>query len=264
MEASETVNSLMLGVALRAGKPPYHTSPYCAAVYSGRTIVAAALMTPPFHVQITGEGADDREVLELIARSMGESGQAAPGVMARDSIAATFAEIYSSLYGTEIADSTRMRLYQLEKLIPPQWPSGTFRVATEADTDLLTAWSEEFGREALPNDPVRSMRAITAHKVGEKELFIWEDGQPVSMASKSRPTRNSSTISLVYTPPEFRARGYAGACTAALSQYLLDSGYRHCVLFTDLANPTSNSIYQRIGYRPVCDFTSYRFGSIAQ
>jgi len=41
---------------------------------------------------------------------------------------------------------------------------------------------------------------------------------------------------------------------------LLDEGRRFCALFTDLANPTSNRIYHKIGYRPVCDFDEYVFG----
>jgi predicted GNAT family acetyltransferase len=66
-------------------------------------------------------------------------------------------------------------------------------------------------------------------------------------------------ISLVYTPPDLRQRGYATACVASLSQMLLDEGWQFCTLFTDLANPTSNSIYRKIGYKPVGDFHDYLF-----
>jgi predicted GNAT family acetyltransferase len=64
----------------------------------------------------------------------------------------------------------------------------------------------------------------------------------------------------VYTPPEWRGKGYASACVAALSQLCLDSGYQFCMLYTDLANPTSNSIYQKIGYQPIGESREYRFG----
>ena len=92
-------------------------------------------------------------------------------------------------------------------------------------------------------------------------VFFWEDGETVSLVGYSRPTGRGIAIAPVYTPPEFRRRGYASAATAAVSQYLLDSGRDFCVLFTDLANPTSNKIYQSVGYRPVCDFTLYNFES---
>jgi predicted GNAT family acetyltransferase len=63
----------------------------------------------------------------------------------------------------------------------------------------------------------------------------------------------------VYTPPGRRGRGYATALVAALSAELLAAGRRFCFLYTDLANPTSNRIYQRIGYERVCDSAEIRF-----
>ena len=90
-------------------------------------------------------------------------------------------------------------------------------------------------------------------------MFLWDIGQPVSLAARSRHTTHGINVGPVYTPPAFRRRGYAGACVAALSQQMLDAGWEFCTLFTDLANPTSNSVYQKIGYRPVCDFDEYVF-----
>lgn len=81
------------------------------------------------------------------------------------------------------------------------------------------------------------------------------------MAGAGGRTPNGIRISAVYTPPDLRCRGYASALTAAVSQDQLNRGRRFCFLFTDLANPTSNKIYQEIGYRPVCDYDLYRFGA---
>jgi uncharacterized protein len=64
---------------------------------------------------------------------------------------------------------------------------------------------------------------------------------------------------MVYTPPEHRRKGYASACVATLSQTLLNQGYKYCFLFTDLANPTSNHIYEAIGYQSVGDLSDYSF-----
>jgi predicted GNAT family acetyltransferase len=96
-------------------------------------------------------------------------------------------------------------------------------------------------------------------RIGRNELFLWVDGQPCSMAAWSGTTPNSVRIGFVYTPPGQRGRGYASACTARVSQQALDAGYRFCFLFTDLSNPTSNAIYQAIGYEPVCDVHDYLF-----
>ena len=72
-------------------------------------------------------------------------------------------------------------------------------------------------------------------------------------------TPNGIRINTVYTPPEYRQNGYATACVAAISQKLLDRGYKYCFLYTDLSNPTSNSIYRKIGYKLMCDITNYSF-----
>jgi hypothetical protein len=91
-------------------------------------------------------------------------------------------------------------------------------------------------------------------------MYVWVNGgKPVSMVCHTGPTPHGIRVSFVYTPPEQRRKGYASACTAALSRRLLDAGYQFCFLFTDLGNPTSNHIYQDIGYRPVCDVDEYRF-----
>ena len=83
---------------------------------------------------------------------------------------------------------------------------------------------------------------------------------PPRPATWTGPTPNGVRVTLVYTPPAVRGHGYASSCVAALSALLLASGRKYCFLFTDLANPTSNSIYTKIGYRPVCDVDEYRFG----
>ncbi|MDF5719317.1 MAG: GNAT family N-acetyltransferase [Rhizonema sp. PD37] len=95
--------------------------------------------------------------------------------------------------------------------------------------------------------------------MSQKNLDLWQDKTPVSIVCGSVSTPNGSSIGRVYTPPEYRKKGYATSCVAALSQTLLDRGCRYCFLFTDLANPTSNHIYRIIGYQPVCDWHDYSF-----
>jgi len=92
-------------------------------------------------------------------------------------------------------------------------------------------------------------------------MWLWEvDGEPVSTAWLSAPVAGVTRISGVYTPPERRGHGYASGVVAAASQHALDAGVDACMLYTDLANPTSNKIYQALGYRPVCDATQWAFG----
>jgi predicted GNAT family acetyltransferase len=153
------------------------------------------------------------------------------------------------------------RAFMLTKVRHPLYASGSLRVATESDIDLIARWLFDFDQEALGGGGDRAGAGEAASKrVQERSLYLWEDGQPTCLAGKARPTMNGITINAVYTPPELRGRGYATSCVAALSQLLLDSGRKFCTLFTDLANPTSNSIYQKIGYAPVGDYAVYLFG----
>jgi predicted GNAT family acetyltransferase len=154
----------------------------------------------------------------------------------------------------------RLRVYELREVNPPtRIPDGQMRRATIADTSLVTDWYHEFTKEALEEGSREEARKVASRFIALGSVYLWEDGEPVSMAFRTRPTRHGCTVTGVYTPPDRRGRGYASACVAGLSQILLDSGYQVCNLFTDLANPTSNSIYQRIGYRPVCDFIDHAF-----
>jgi predicted GNAT family acetyltransferase len=155
----------------------------------------------------------------------------------------------------------RQRVYELRQVTPPSNPPpGFLRPATLADADLLARWHYAFQLEAMGDSDQERSKTFTERRIPEGDLFIWDDDGPVSTAVRTRPTPHGCTVSFVYTPPELRGRGYASACVAALSQKLLDSGKQFCTLFTDLSNPTSNSIYQKVGYRPVGDFTEYCFG----
>ena len=118
-------------------------------------------------------------------------------------------------------------------------------------------WAHAFTDETgAVMDERKAHQAIAAGS-----LFLWEDKEPVSMAMWQGQTPNDVRVSFVFTPMDRRNRGYASACVAALSQHLLDQGHQFCFLFTDLANPTSNHIYQRIGYHPVCDVSDYLFAA---
>jgi len=88
---------------------------------------------------------------------------------------------------------------------------------------------------------------------------VWRDSQPVSMAAWAGQTPRGVRVNMVYTPPELRRRGYASAAVSALTKKLLDAGRKFVFLFTDLSNPTSNSIYRKMGYEAVCDINEVDF-----
>ncbi|WP_307124453.1 GNAT family N-acetyltransferase [Streptomyces sp. B1I3] len=145
------------------------------------------------------------------------------------------------------------RLYQLGELVPPSpAPGGRPRTATSADrallVDRLRAFCEETGQ---PGD--RAGR-VADERIAQGGLTLWEDdGVAVSMAGVSRELAGTVRVATVHTPPEHRSRGYAAAVTAQVSRVAREGGARQVLLFTDLADPTSNGVYRRIGYEPVCD-----------
>ena len=106
---------------------------------------------------------------------------------------------------------------------------------------------------------VDSAKSNAQQYIKDGQLYIWDDGGPVSIATETRPIRNGTTISTVYTPSEHRGKGYATSCVWSLTKKLLSGRYSFCSLYTDLSNPTSNSIYTKIGYVPLGDALSFDF-----
>jgi GNAT superfamily N-acetyltransferase len=167
---------------------------------------------------------------------------------------ASFLAAWAAASGGGGTATLRSRLFRLGVLVPPEpVPPGAARVADLADRDLLIDWYAAFGAET--HGPVREdAEGTVADGLSHDGLLLWEaDGQPVAMAGLTRAVAGVVRVSAVYTPPVRRRRGYGGAVTTAASQAALAAGAAAVVLFTDLANPTSNALYQRLGYRPITD-----------
>jgi predicted GNAT family acetyltransferase len=264
----EAEHNLPLGLvsALTFNPDLYGTQPYFAVVEDAEAsrasgVIAAALMTPPYRLVLSL--VEDQEALVRIAHDVREFRPDTPGVTGPVPVSLQFAEIWRALTGRSFRRSMAERIYRLEKVRPPSGVSGHMRRAAEADRALLIEWVTAFQQEAFGEpDPAAVERMAHNMLVMPPEMrgtYLWEDSHPVSLVSYGGPTPNSMRLGPVYTPPESRRKGYASACTVGVSQYLLDSGRKFCTLFTDLANPTSNHIYQAIGYEPVCDVDEYKF-----
>ena len=169
-----------------------------------------------------------------------------------------FVQVWQTLTGQSYQREVELRIYQLERVEPVAPASGYLRLATEDDRPLLLRWFTAFNFEidGVVNEEIKRRVDV---ELKRQSTYLWEDGVPVSMAGGRQFSPTAARIAPVYTPPEYRRKGYATACVAALSQKLLDQGCDRCFLFTDLANPTSNRIYQQVGYRPICDWHEYSF-----
>lgn len=175
----------------------------------------------------------------------------------------TFAKTWAGVTEKKFKIGMAQKIYQLNQVIQPRSVQGQLILATSEHEELVTKWIYEFSLESLPheNNSIERAKEFALNKIPKGEVFIWldETGIPVSMNSVGRPTKHGSSVSGVYTPVMYRRKGFASALVAGTSQHLLDQGKKFCVLYTDLANPTSNKIYQDIGYREIATSVMYIF-----
>ncbi len=253
-------NNLFLGLCERlVRKPDYCPNPLTAAVMDTSGVCQlTAIQTPPHNIVLAG-WQNQLAALPTLTQYLKKRRYELPGVIGPAELANAVAKQWENLTGQPHRIAMYQRVYQLRQVKMPPMPEGCFEKAKFEDDRLLLAWQHAFHKETL--DTPRELELERAqHLIQTGRLFFWKvDGKPVSMAYGTRPITGSITISGVFTPPEHRRRGYASACVARLSQHFLDQGYQSLTLFTDLANPTSNAIYQSIGFKAICDFHMIEF-----
>jgi predicted GNAT family acetyltransferase len=227
--------------------------------WQGGGVAGAFLHTPPFPVLLT---VVPSEAAAALADALAAVGREIRGINAAAEAAGVFADAWRERTGAGAARvQRRMRLFRLGELTwPSPRPEGEARLATVADRDLLISWFAVFAQDT--GEPVpQDARRVVDERLSHQGLTLWEaNGAVVSMVGVTRAVDGMARIAPVYTPAELRGRGYAGATTATVSQAALDAGVAEVVLYTDLANPTSNALYQRIGYRAVEDRVMLTFG----
>ncbi len=266
--AREAEHNLPLGIlgTLRDQPGTFPEPPYLATVADAAGLALVAVRTPPYGVVLSEPGADrDRldAALDSIVGDLAAVDPAMRSVMGPKPLVAAFAERWCAATGRVATVDSNERVYRLSRVIPPRSATGTWRLADGGDDALLRAWLVAFHLEALPPGSPQPDQDVYVGRLVRREdrfAYLWEaDGRVVSFAVAGARTPNGRRIGPVYTPPEERGHGFASAVTAAASTDQLARGVRFCFLFTDLANPTSNAIYQRIGYEPVSDVDVVRF-----
>lgn len=258
---NEPTNSLMLGLCgnlIRATEPP-KSAPLLIRVLQNEKTVTAAIQTSLMNLIVTYASPNQ---LELLASELKKIHAHLPGVVGPAKESELFSQIWSHQTGAKSKLGMGQKIYKIEKVDEPNTP-GSLRLAQPEEADLIGQWLFDFGVESLLPSEQKSLAERKEHAVKairNQLAYVWlVDGQPVSMAHVGRPTLNGISISGVYTPQALRKNGFASAVVAQLSQKMLDSGKKFCVLYTDLANSTSNKIYQKVGYREVSNSKHFLF-----
>jgi predicted GNAT family acetyltransferase len=211
-------------------------------------VVGAAMQTSPYALFVSRMPA---EAAATLAGALVDAGRDLPGVNGAAGSTAAFAQAWSARTGQTSRLVTAMRMYHLGELVRPANVPGSPLAATPDDIDLIASWLAAFHDEAMRQSPVEDWRAFADRRITAGQVHLWhDDSAPVALAAVSAPAAGVARVGPVYTPPARRRRGYGAAVTAEATAAAVSGGAHHVALYTDLANPTSNSIYQAIGYRP--------------
>jgi hypothetical protein len=244
-------NTVLLTLSEGARRRPIESARYGWWTEPGGKVTGAFLFTLPHEPAL---GPMPVEAARALVRVLPDAAEVTGVRGERETAEAFAAELCGESGGRVWTTTRRMRLYRLGALIPPDpAPPGRARTASAEDIPLAVAWMRNFARDIGEDGDIDYTPNIEP-RVADGRLHFWEtDDGPVSMASVSPIVAGQARVSPVYTPAELRGRGYAGAVTGAVSRAALDAGAEQVLLFTDLSNPTSNALYQRLGYRPVTD-----------
>ena len=256
----EAEHNLIFGILSNYEADPsqYPEPPYLATVLHGDKVVGAAIRTPPWRL-VLSEMHHPAAVHQLVADL---AGTPLPGVVGPADAAGHFAEAWAEAGRGRAHLGTHERSFRLTRVVAPRPTSGAMIRALPAHRELVAEWAMAFHDEALRNTPDADWAAMADRWIrgSGRTAYLWVDARrPVSLACAGGLTPNGIRVGPVYTPPDARGRGYASNLVARVSQACLDSGRTFVFLFTDLANPTSNRIYQAIGYEPVSDVDEWEF-----
>jgi uncharacterized protein len=254
---AEIAHCVMLGSTIRMRDKPSNKDDgsYFASIEQNGKTLAAIMYAPNRPLNLTPM---QPEMIELLANDLHQRHLAPENLSADEATASAFAHRWGELNNVDSIKDYGLRIYQLQNVTPPRSTSGSLRPGNSADAKTAATWAEAFDAEVDFGD-AQGIRDMVLIALSENRLYFWDDGGAVSMLLRNAPTPNSERVSVVYTPPECRGKGYGAAANAALAQIILDSGKRYACLFADVNNPVSNKMYLKIGYEVVCDVARYKF-----
>jgi predicted GNAT family acetyltransferase len=258
----EAENCLGLGIVdTLISRPETYPKFYLWLLRDQTRVVGAAWMTPPHPLGLT---AMSNAALTALIDVVDQIGDRPKAVVGSKSVADQFKDQWLARHRLKLSSSMAQRIYQARSVIQPSpLVAGKLRCASEQDRSLLEEWCYRFSVDCGLNLDRAGARHRADQAIRNQSHYLWTVAdEPVSMAAITGQTPSGIRLSWVYTPDRWRGRGFASAIVAAVAQKMLNEGKLFCFLYTDLANPTSNSIYQKIGFRPVCDSAHHAFETV--
>lgn len=255
LEQNECENNLPIGLAYRLAEDPYYYGyelPLLLSILKQGRVVGVVVMTPPKRIVLSRIDTDIQAAVVHLVHHLRQIDVQIPGAVGPAVEAQAFSDCWvEGVPGVSTSISRRMRVFEARSTANLPLSPGKMRFARMDEYSLMARWIVAFSEELGEPVNLEDAKSRVEKLINDQQLYVWDHDGPVSIAGVSRPMRNGTTIGPVYTPSEHRGKGYATSGVMLLTKKLLSDGYSFCSLYTDLSNPTSNSIYMKIGYAPI-------------
>ncbi|TFF95592.1 MAG: GNAT family N-acetyltransferase [Promethearchaeota archaeon] len=263
---NEAENILLFSI-LNSLREDFHKygkeAPLLGMILQKNQVIMVCLRTTPYNLVISYT--QNLDTIKFLVKELTKRDIILPGILGFKNGADLFATLWMEHKNIQASLVMDERNYKLTSVNEDTLGTNTFMLAKEIHRDLIIDWAKNFLYEAFQEernqDIINNHINIIQDDIPNRRIYLlFHNEEPVCMARKAGKTPNGQLINYVYTPPHLRRNGYATECVAKLSKHLLEEeNNKFCFLFTDLANPTSNSIYMKIGYKPIIDFHQYEF-----
>ena len=263
LEQNESENNLPIGLAYRLAEDPYYYGselPLLLSILEQGRVVGVSLMTPPKRIILSRIDADIQTTVVHLVDYLREIDVQIPGVVGPEAETQAFSDCWvEGMCGVSASVDKRLRVFEARSVADLPLSPGKLRFARCDDHPLMAEWIAALSEAIGEPTSFDGAKSRAAKLIKDQQLYVWDNKGPVSIAGVSRPMKNGAVIGVVYTPSEHRNKGYATSSVLLLTKKLLSDGYSFCSLYTDLSNPTSNSIYAKIGYVPLGDALAFDF-----
>jgi uncharacterized protein len=215
----------------------------------------AATATPPFPFLIS---TGDPVSVPVLVGALTKQQITVPGVFGRTDLAGIFRQAWQAETGKRLCAGLAVELHATRRPPPTSVIPGQLRQAEQEDQETVIAFCECFANDPRMSPAERAgARTDAERRMEQGELFLWDDGGTKSIAAYKESLPTGGRLNLVYTPPEYRRRGYASACVAALTRLRFERGWDWCALFIDTSDPAASRMYRNLGFREVPKFQNY-------